>query len=267
MPFINNDGLICMDDEALFSSDNKAFRLGDGLVETMLRVGGRIRLFDLHLQRIRQSLALIGFSMLDETEFQHALLKTLSANNDPEHTVIRAQFFTKLGDDGLHFFIEILPAATTDPWPDKGITTGVTHKVLKCFDSISHLKTSSRMQYNVAKRDATANGWDDAFLLNANDHVVEGTNANIFIIKGNNVFTPPLSEGCIAGVVRKYLLDQAVLDNLTFTEKSFDPETLRQADEIFLTNAIKGIIPVQTFMGKQYTSKLTRTIFDKISQL
>jgi branched-subunit amino acid aminotransferase/4-amino-4-deoxychorismate lyase len=267
MPFINNDGLICMSDEALFSSDNKAFRLGDGLVETMFRMRGRIRLFDLHLMRIRESLALIGFPALDETQFQHAILKTLSANNDPEHAVIRAQFFMRLNHDTLHFFIEILPAGNTGQWPEKGITAGVTHKVLKCFDSISHLKTSSRMQYNVAQRDATVNGWDDAFLLNANDRIVEGTNANIFIIKGNNVFTPPISEGCIAGVVRKYLLDQGSTDNMTFTEKVFDPETLRQADEIFLTNAVKGVIPVQTFMGKQYMTHLTRKVFDKISLL
>lgn len=268
MPFLNYDGLISLDDEALFCSDNKAFRLGEGLIETMFRTGNVLRFLDLHIERLTESLKTIGFPPLNELDFRLAILKTISANGDPEHVIIRAQFFMNLNDNKLHYIIEaILPDHSMKQWPEKGLTIGVTQKAVKCYDSISHLKTSSRMQYQIAKKEAEANAWDDAILLNAHGRIAESTHSNIFIVSGKNIYTPPLNEGCIDGVMRKYLLTHEGFERFGISEKTLETEELQQADEIFLTNAVSGIQSVRSFMGKIYSHEVTRHIFNKLSEL
>jgi branched-chain amino acid aminotransferase len=265
MPFLNYDGLICPDDKTLFIAKNKAFRFGEGLIETMLWSNGSIRLFRLHMERLMRSLDIIGFPALDEEEFLHDIHKTISANKDPEAAIVRAQFFMNLEDVTLHYLIENLPFV--HKLPTEKVTIGITQKAVKCPDSISHLKTSSRIQYIIAKKDADDKGWNDALLLNAKGNIVEGTISNVFIVVGNNIYTPPLNEGCIDGVMRKYLVKNGSIDHLSITEKQLDVTMLQQADEIFLTNAIKGVQPVHFFMGKEYESTVTQMIADIVSKL
>lgn len=265
MPLLNYDGLIYPDDKALFTAKSKAFRFGEGLIETMLWSNGSIRLFRLHMERLTKSLDTIGFSTLDEEEFLHDIHKTISANKDPESAIVRAQFFMNIEDGALHYIIESLPFA--HKLPTEKVTIGITQKAVKCTDSISHLKTSSRLQYILAKKDADDKGWNDALLLNAHGNIVEGTISNVFAVVGNNIYTPPLNEGCIDGVMRKYLLKNGSIDHLSITEKQLDIAMLQQADEIFLTNAIRGVQPVHFFMGKEYQNTVTQMIADIVNRL
>jgi branched-chain amino acid aminotransferase len=268
MPFLNYNGLIYADDKVLFTIKNKAFRFGEGLIETMLWQDTSIRLFPLHMERLMESLDMLGFPALEEEDFLHNIHKTISANKDPERARVRAQFFKNIEDDTLHYLIESAPLTDSiNQLPEQKITIGITHNAIKCPDSISHLKTSSRMQYIIAKKDADDKGWDDALLLNAEGRVVEGTISNVFVVTGNNIYTPPLSEGCIDGVMRKYLLKQFKANHISITEKQLNIAMLQQADEIFLTNAVKGIQPVHSFMEKEYKSNVTHEISDMLSEL
>lgn len=268
MLFINYNGLIYPDDKTLFTAKNKAFRLGEGLIETMLWNNKSIRLFLLHMERLSGSLALLDFPSIDEAELLHAIHKTISANKDPETAIVRMQFFKNVEDDGLYYIIETQPFThRPNAWQEQKITIGISQKAIKCPDSISPLKTSSRMQYIIAKKEADDHGWDDALLLNPQGRIVEGTISNVFVISGSTIYTPPVNEGCIDGVMRKCLLKFSSINQLSFTEKQLDISMLHQADEIFLTNAVRGVQAVQSFMGKVYKSELTKIIADKISEL
>jgi branched-chain amino acid aminotransferase len=265
MPFLNYNGLICSDNKALFTTKNKALRFGEGLIETMLWKDKSIRLFRLHMERLSESLDTLNFPAIDEEEFLHNIHKTISANKDPETAIVRAQFFKNMEEDTLHFIIESLPS------PNKltmqKINIGITQKAIKSPDSISHLKTSSRMLYNIAKKDADDKGWDDALLLNSQGRIAESTISNIFVVLGNNIYTPPLNEGCIDGVMRKYLLKYCTINHFSIREKQLEITMLQQADEIFLTNALRGVQAVHSFMEKEYNSTLTQMIADKINEL
>lgn len=265
MPFLNFDGLIYSDDKTLFTAKSKAFRFGEGLIETMLWNDKSIRLFRLHMERLSESLDTIGFPPLDEEEFLHNIHKTISANKDPETAIVRAQFFKNIEDTALHYIIESQPF--TQKWPTQKISIGITQKAVKCPDSISHLKASSRIQYIIAKNDADEKGWNDALLLNPQGRIVEGTISNVFAIFGNNIYTPSLNEGCINGVMRKYLLEHRSINHLSIAEKQLDISMLQQADEIFLTNAVRGVYPVHSFMDKEYQSTITQVIADIVSKL
>lgn len=268
MPFLNYNGLNYPDDKALFTAKSKAFRFGEGLIETMRWKDKSIRLFRLHMERLSESLDILGFPSIDEEEFLHDIHKTILANKQPETAIVRAQFFKNMEDDTLHYTVETLPFTDKEnAVHGQEITIGITKKVIKCPDSISHLKTSSRLPYIIAKKDAADNGWNDALLLNPNGRITEGTISNVFAILENNIYTPPLNEGCINGVMRKYLLKYCAINQFSITEKQLDITMLQQADEIFLTNAVKGVQPVHSFMGKKYKSAVTQMIADKITEL
>ncbi len=114
---------------------------------------------------------------------------------------------------------------------------------------------------------AQKNKLDDAIILNAFERICESAIANIFIIKGESVFTPPLSEGCVAGVMRRWMLEKFSLKNYAVTEKELSIEEVLDADEFFLTNSIHPIRWVKTFREKNYGNKKVKEIYGNIHKI
>jgi branched-chain amino acid aminotransferase len=111
---------------------------------------------------------------------------------------------------------------------------------------------------------AKENGFDESLILNANNRICDASLSNVFWIKGDNIFTPPLREGGIAGVTRQYLLEQLPKRNYKVEEKTCEKEELSHADEIFLTNTIRGIRWVASFNHAKFGSSITIQIFNDV---
>jgi len=268
MSFINYNGHICMQDEQLVPLQSRALRAGEGLIETMFFRNGKISLLRLHWERLSQGLATLNFPSISIFDFEKELAKTIVANQHPEQGSLRAQFFLNEALRELQFWIEFIPLKEDHTqWKKQGLRTGIAQNVQKNADHISHMKHSSRLLYIMARQEATANDWDDALIRNPAGNIVESTISNVFVLKDNQLFTPPLSEGCVAGVMRRYLLSLPDLAGRKVSEKIMDPKLLASADEIFLTNAVRGIQPVASLEGRQYDSGVTRSIFDLIGTL
>ncbi len=105
---------------------------------------------------------------------------------------------------------------------------------------------------------------NDCLLLNSNNNICDATIANIFIIKEGIIITPPVSEGCVSGVMRRYLLKEFSLEGLPAKERILTISDLLHADEVFLSNAIYGIKWVRQFRETQYKQDETSSIFNKI---
>ena len=105
---------------------------------------------------------------------------------------------------------------------------------------------------------AQENGFDNAILKNTDGNLIETTNANLFIIKQEVIYTPPLTEGCLNGTMRKWVLEQ-----VNVVEKSLKLLDVKEADEVFITNAISGMIPVHVIFIE--TDQVYR--FDFVQQL
>jgi branched-chain amino acid aminotransferase len=86
-------------------------------------------------------------------------------------------------------------------------------------------------------------------LLNERGEVAECTSANIFIAEGENVFTPPLSSGCLPGVTRALLLEEIHVLGLTISEKTLLPADLESADEVMITSTTRDLMPVSSVEG------------------
>ncbi len=134
----------------------------------------------------------------------------------------------------------------------------------KTMDQFSRLKSNNYLVYAMSALYAKKNNLTDCFILNNQDRICDSTIANVFCIKDQMIFTPPLSEGCISGVMRRYLIDQLKISGYSITEKPFEIEWLRSSDEIFLSNAISGIRWVQSWADKSFTHQMCSEIFDAI---
>ena len=98
---------------------------------------------------------------------------------------------------------------------------------------------------------------DNCIILNSKKNVVEFLNGNLFLIKDNTIKTPPLSSGCLRGVMRKKIIDYIkFFDKLSLKEIDISPFELLSADEIWVTNSIKGIIPVTDYRKKSLSNTI-----------
>lgn len=252
--------------EAVIPADNGTFRYGYGLFETMLITDGAIRLGHYHWERLLKGAELISFelpALMTANRLEERVLK-LAAKNKLAHLCrIRLQLYAAGG--GLYGLTTPQPAYIIECFPveegtrdmnDHGLVTGIADGVAKSPDMLSNLKSCNSLVYAIAARQAKAMRWNDSLIRNTNGNIIESTIANIFWIKNGVVHTPPLADGCVAGVMRRHVLQ--TLGNVSETQLT--DEALLDADEVFLTNAIKKIRWVGDIAGRMYGNRIVREI-------
>jgi branched-chain amino acid aminotransferase len=234
--------------------NNKAYRYGDGLFETMKVMAGEVVLLPYHIKRLLAGVTQLKYNLPDyfNEAWLTAAIKELCIAN--EHTVqarVRLSLYRGNGDlsanpqSGIIIeSYELIAMQLQHP-----LIIGLYEAGYKSCDSFSHLKTANSLLYSMAAIYATEQNWQDCIILNSHHHIAETTIANVFWIKNAAVFTPPLSAACVAGVMRQY-----ILDNTPVTEAVCTVDDLLAADEVFITNAIRGIRPVTAFQEKKYVS-------------
>jgi branched-chain amino acid aminotransferase len=97
---------------------------------------------------------------------------------------------------------------------------------------------------------AQRRGFDEVILLNERGEVAECTSANIFAASGNQVWTPPLSSGCLPGITREVVLGEVHVPGMQISEKALLPADLESADEIFITSTTRDLLPVRQIEDK-----------------
>jgi branched-chain amino acid aminotransferase len=133
---------------------------------------------------------------------------------------------------------------------------------------LSTLKTNNKMINVVASVFAKENGFDNCLLINDDKNVVEAINGNIFMKMGNQLITPPTSDGCLNGIMRKQILAIVnKMENMEMIEKSISPFDLQKADELFISNVITGIQPITKYRKKEFTSEVSKEITELLNNL
>ena len=132
------------------------------------------------------------------------------------------------------------------------------------MDTFSNCKTNNFLPYLMAALHAKKNRLNDCVLLNSQNQICDTTMANIFCIREGILYTPALTEGCIAGVMRRWLITQLQKMQWKLVEKSISTDELHQAEEVFLTNSIYGIRWVQSFGNTSYTGHQTERLFNQL---
>ena len=271
LPFINYNGEILPEETPLAAAPNRGLRYGDGIFETMKLIEGDIRLEKYHFERLFSSLEELKFAL--PRGFTAGYLKeqvTLLANRNVAQNAarIRINCFRKGG--GLYNVADHTPdfAIEATPLPahylqfnQAGIVVDIYPDARKSCDSFSNIKSNNYLPYSMGALFASQNKLDDALILNARDHICDTTIANVFWVRQNKIYTPPLSEGCIAGVMRRHLLDFLPKKGVDILQKPLTLDELYNADEVFLTNALFGVRWVKMFRDRIYTNDLSQNIY------
>ncbi len=249
--FSNFNGKIVKNSEICLSADNRSFKYGDGCFETMKVVAGCLVLEDLHVQRFFSSLHALQFLIPSffTADYLTTQILTLVRKNGHEK-MARVRLVAYRGNGGLYeiedhtiqFIIQCNAGnVESNCFNQIGLNVDVFGDAKKTADKFSCIKSNNYLGYAMAAIWAKSKGLNDALITNAFGRIAEATIANIFIVSAGIIKTPALTEGCISGVMRKYLLDRLKKDGFSFVETEITVAELFQASEVFLTNAGYGI--------------------------
>jgi branched-subunit amino acid aminotransferase/4-amino-4-deoxychorismate lyase len=271
--FSHWNGKIVKNEEICISPDNRSFKYGDGCFETIKVVDGVVLLPDLHFQRLFSSLTTLKFSI--PSFFTADYIKSEIANlvklNQHEKSA-RVRLVAYRGDGGLYdlenknvnFIIQSWPGRTeTNYYNETGLRINIFNDAKKTADMFSSIKSNNYLAYAMGAIWAKENGLDDCILTNAFNRIADATIANVFIVTGGIIKTPLLSEGCVNGVMRRYLLTCLQKESIAYLETEISCEELMSASEIFLTNANYGIRWVQNIEDKNYDNIASSQLYKK----
>lgn len=249
--FIN--GKFVAAERASISVFDSAYLYGEGLFETILAVKGRIPLLRDHLNRLIRGTKFLGIPLpLDREQLSQAIARTLVVNK-LQDAYIRVNVSAEEAALGrrqrqpadTHIVIITKPP---DPYPDilykRGARLIVVRDLVNDADDVARIKTTNYLTKMLGRRQVQARRADEGILLNARGTVSECTSSNIFLVKGQTLWTPSLSEGLIPGVVRKCVLALARRLRISVKEATLALKRLENADELFITSTLKGIMPV-----------------------
>ncbi len=272
MNFINLNGKIQAGDQPALLVSNRGYRYGDGLFETMKVIHNKIRLENFHFERLFSGLSLLKFEipkLFTPGKLNGEILALCKKNGCEQVARVRLSVFR--GNGGLYDNDKVLQYVI-ECWPldhpgyvlnENGLVIGIFHDVIKSCDVYSNLKSAGFLPYNMAAIYAKENKWNDCLVLNSHGHVADSTIANIFIIKEGSIITPAMTEGCVSGVMRRYLIEKLRSEKHEVREEVLTISDLESADEVFLTNAIKGINWVKQYGYSTYTNVKIVEIFKR----
>lgn len=276
MLFVNFNGEILPADTKVLTVANRSFKYGDGLFESMRMLKGQLKFAAEHagrLQKGMKALKIDGYSQMDSW-FLKEKAEQLASVNKIKHGRLRLTVYRD--SDGLYtpsqnkagYLLEIQPVDEPRYFLNsKGLIIDVFTELSKPTNFLSNIKTCNSLVYVLAGIYKSQNNLDDVLLLNQNGFLCEASSSNVFVYYQNNLYTPALSEGCVEGVMRQVVIDSANKIGIPLTEAQINPEILYEADEVFLTNAVKGIQSVMGYGIRRYFNKVSKVLMDELNKL
>lgn len=273
---INFNGEI-LDSDLQLTVSNRSFLYGDGVFETLKIVDNRILFFEDHYFRLLASMRIIRMQIPMSFTFEYLesqVLALVNQQNIQNSARVRLTVFRNEGgfysptDNSVSFVIQANELTQkVYSIADKSFEVDLYKDFVVTKQLLSTLKTNNKIIQITASIFAQENQLDSCLLINEEKNVIEATNGNLFMLMNNQLFTPPISEGCLNGIMRKQILKLAKeLGNVEVIEKEISPFDLQKADELFVTNVIVGIQPITKYRKKEFKTKLSEELLAKLNQ-
>jgi branched-chain amino acid aminotransferase len=131
---------------------------------------------------------------------------------------------------------------------------------------LSIFKTLNTQIYVMAALHAHEKGMDDALIQNNRMSLIESTSSNFFIVSNGVLYTPQLQDGCVGGTMRMNIINLALANQIKVYECTLNPQNLLAADEMFLTNAVRGIEWVSSYRTKRYYNQMSRRLVNMLNE-
>lgn len=265
MDFICLNGNFLPAAEPVFTVQNRSFRYGDGVFETIKIYKGKILFEQFHYDRLFLGLKMLQIGHdLNTSDLSSYILELCKRNNCIESARVRIAVYRNT-ENKADFVIEALPLSKeVNKWNEQGLSVDLYPYARKNADAFSNLKTANFLPYVLAELFAKERGLDDAVVLNAFNNIADSSKANIFLIKRDEIFTPAMHQGCVSGVMRRFLLDELKRNGYRTHQQEVSEQQLLEADEVFLTNSVYDMRWVQRCRDKSYPFEQSFSIYQKI---
>ncbi|MBZ9728939.1 aminotransferase class IV [Salegentibacter sp. JZCK2] len=274
---INLNGNLVEDNQASLSVTNRGYAYGDAVFETIRIISGKIMFWEDHYFRLMASMRIMRMEIPANfsPEFLEEEILDLVKENGLDTTAARVKFSAYREEGGYYRPVtrEIGFIITTEELSDAFYLLNEDNYEVELFKDhyitsglFSTIKSNNRAINVLGSIFASENGYENCFLINEKKNVVEALNGNLFLVKGDKIKTPPLTDGALNGITRKKLLEIIkTLPELTLEETSISPFELQKADELFITNVIKGIQPVTKYRKKKFENKVAKDLLSKLN--
>jgi branched-chain amino acid aminotransferase len=274
---INLNGNLVEDNKASLSISNRGFAYGDSVFETIRVIDGKIIFWEDHYFRLMASMRIMRMEIPGSfsPEFLEEEIIDLVEENGLDTTAARVKFSVYREEGGYYrpktrniaFVISTEKLADSfyllneedyeiELFKDHYITSGL----------LATIKSNNRAINVLGSIFADENSYENCLLINEKKHVVEALNGNLFLVKGDTIKTPPVSDGALNGITRKKLLEIIKkTDYLKLEEIAISPFELQKADELFITNVITGVQPVTKYRKKSFDNKIAKDLLSKLN--
>ena len=276
---IIHNGVLDYTQSPVFTAQNRGLLYGDAVFETLRYSQGHIHFWENHYFRLMAAMRIfrMDIPMTFTPEFlEQECIRLIQAQS--ENSVawrIRLNVYRKDGGaylpttKNVGYFIEAKAI-------DSEYYLSVENYKVELFNDyylqksmLSNLKSNNKALQVIASIFMQEQGFDNGILVNDEKEVVEFLNGNLFIVEDGKLRTPPITSGCLDGIMRKQIIRIAKILDISCVEEPISPFDLQRVQELFMTNAIVGIQPVtsyrRTTYNKSISLKLQQGLFDLVS--
>jgi len=274
--YISLNGKLLQKDTAVLPVTNRAFRYGDALFETVKCVNGLPLFLEAHLQRLYSGMEILEYDWNDQllkTVLNEEIKRLLVRNRLKEGARLRISVFRNDGGyytpetNEVSILLETTPDINNYQLNESGLSIGVFDEIFKPIHAFNGLKSANALLFVKAGLAKTRKQVNDLIILNSKGLVCETISSNIFMIIHKRLITPPLSEGCLPGIMRQNILALAPQLGLEVLETPVGVNALDQAEEVFVSNAIHGVQWIKGYENKRYFHKVSKRIIDELNTL
>ena len=263
-------------DDIRYEDIKRGFSFGDGAFESIKIINGKPVFLVHHLKRLNSAikrLKLCTDQPLHLNYIESIIIDLLRLNEIYEGGVVRISvyrsgkgtYLPKTND--LSYIIETFKLKENlYSTNKKGLKIDVYDDILKPLNMLSPYKLANAQLYVLASVYFKENQLDDALIKNENGNIIETTSSNLFISSNGVLYTPALSEGCVGGIMRMQVINLAITNGMLVYENPIQIQHLLSADEIIITNSIKGIRWVGQYKDKRYYNSLASKLTDLLNR-
>ena len=272
----NFNGKLLNEDDKILDAKNRGLQWGDAVYEELRVVSGEVIFLEEHYLRLMSSMRILrmeipmNFTMefMEEEILKTVLKKGLKVTKRVKFTVFRnSENDEALANNSISYIVTT--SILLNPFyilEENEYEVELFKDFYKNASMLSNLDTTNKILNVVGRIYAQENDYNDCLVLNEQKQVIESLNGNIFLIQKNVIKTPPLTDGCLNGILRKKVIEIiSKLEDYELQELSISPFELQKADELFTINAIDGIISITKYRKKVYSNYVAKNLIGKLN--
>jgi len=264
--------------ETVLSNSNRGFLYGDAVFETVKIVNSKILFLEDHYFRLMSAMRIVRMEIPMNFTMEYFEEQILILVNTLNYSQSARARITVFREDGGNYLPEtntvsyLISASKLQSEHYSIVNNQYEVDLYKDYYVAKHLlssiKTTNKIINITASIFAKENGLDNCLLINENKNIIEALQGNLFMLVDNKLITPPVSEGCLNGIMRKQIINIVKkMPNMVVAEEPISPFELQKASELFITNVIKGIQPITRYRKTEYKTDFANKLLKELNTL